>query len=423
MAKLQHCSFCRKHHKQVRVLVSGENVAVCDGCLILCQDVVTKRILEENSLETPSDKLTPKLIYSLLSDYIIGQDIAKKVLAVAVHNHFKRIKSNSLNQDVEISKSNILLMGPTGSGKTLLAQSLGKILKLPVALGDATTLTEAGYVGEDVENLVGRLYQMTKGDIEKTKQGIIYVDEIDKIARRSESVSIGRDVSGEGVQQALLRLVEGAEVYVPVHGNRKTNQVEQVQVNTTNILFICGGAFVGLTDIINKRLSKNSGMGFARKTVKKNIVEEDYRLLQEVTEKDLQKFGIIPELIGRLPIVVPLQKLTEDQLVRILTEPKNALVKQYIRLFEENGIELTFSEDALYCIAHHAEEVDLGARALRRLMEGILLEPMFEAEDMQVKKLEITSSMVEGGLKSFNDKNTTDIINTKKPKLKIAAAK
>lgn len=412
---MEFCSFCRKTNKQVKVLVAGEEVAICDGCVAVSQDIIKKK-LEEKGPNDVWDKLTPKAIYDLLNEYIIGQKLAKRTLATAVYNHMVRVKSNRNNQDVEIEKSNILLFGPTGSGKTLLAKVLAKILQLPIALGDATTLTEAGYVGEDVENLVARLYQAAVGDVKATERGIIYIDEIDKIARKSEGVSIGRDVSGEGVQQALLKLVEGSEVYIPSTGTRKTVQSEQIKVNTKDILFICGGAFVGLTEIISRRLNKNDGIGFTRETVKKNLSEEDYKLLLKTSDKDLKKFGIIPELVGRLPIIVPLQKLTENQLVQILTEPKNSLVKQYKRLFEENGVELTFTNDALYTIASHANKIDLGARALRRLLESILAEPMFEGPDMTSKKVEVTQKMVEDGLDAFERIAEEEEAETPEPK-------
>lgn len=415
--KLEFCNFCGKSHKHVNVLIAGDDIAICDGCISISQDLVKKK-LEEKTSPSVWDKLSPKSIHSMLDQYIIGQNVAKRTLAVAVHNHIKRINSNRLNQDVEISKSNILLMGPTGSGKTLLAQTLAKILQLPIAIGDATTLTEAGYVGEDVENLISRVYQAANGDVQQTQKGIVYVDEIDKIARKSEGMSLGRDVSGEGVQQALLKLVEGSEVYIPTSGGKKTVQTETVLINTKDILFICGGAFVGLTSIIQKRLSKNSGMGFVRKTSAKKTDEEDYNLLGQVTEKDIKKFGIIPELVGRLPIVVSLQKLSEEQLVNILTEPKNALVKQYIRLFQENGVELTFTKDALYSIAAYANAIDLGARALRRLLESILLEPMYEAGDLPGKKFEVTQKIVENGLDSFREPE----IPAEEAPLKLATA-
>lgn len=402
MAKqqIEVCSFCHKTNKQVKVLIASTGVAICDGCLTTAQELAKKK-LEGNKSSEVWDTLTPKNIYDLLNQYIIGQHLAKRVLAVAVHNHIKRVKNNRMNEDIEIDKSNILLIGPTGSGKTYLAQTLAKILQLPIALGDATTLTQAGYVGEDVENLVARLYQVSKGDVKLTEKGIVFIDEIDKIARRPESASIGRDVSGEGVQQGLLKLVDGSEIYVPAQGTKRTLQSEQILINTKDILFIGGGAFVGLTDIINRRMRTSGGIGFTRDQEKKDISKEDYNILQEATEDDIRKFGLIPELIGRLPIVVPLQKLTEPQLIKILTEPKNALIKQYVRLFEENGVDLSFSADALHMIANHAIKIDLGARALRRLMEKILLEPMFEAADLSTKKLEVTTKMVEDGMTVF----------------------
>lgn len=396
---VDRCNFCRKTSKQVPVLVAGHDSMICHECIEVARKVADDKLKEKKGKDELTT-FTPQAIYDLLEEYVIGQSEAKKVLATGVYNHIKRIKSNRINRDVEISKSNILVLGPTGSGKTLLAQTLAKILSLPFAMGDATTLTEAGYVGEDVENLVSRLYQSTDGDITKTEQGIIYIDEIDKIARKSEGISISRDVSGEGVQQALLKMIEGAPVSVPINGTKKTVQSETVLIDTKNVLFICGGAFVGLEEIVSKRVRTNAGLGFGRASARKKTVEEEnYEILKDVSNKDLQKFGIIPELLGRLPIVVPLKKLSEDDLVKILTEPKNSLTKQYQRLFDLNSVELIFNKDALYMIANYANKIDLGARVLRQLMEKILLEPMFHAPTMKSKTVEVTTEMVEEALR------------------------
>lgn len=409
--KLEYCNFCGKSNKQVKMLVKGgPDIAICDQCVEQCTTVL-KDALKVKEKEDVWDKFTPTVIYTLLNQYIIGQDQAKKVLAVAVYNHIKRIKGNRLNEDVEISKSNILLLGPTGSGKTLLAKTLAKILELPLAIGDATTLTEAGYVGEDVENLLARLYQITDGDVPRAEKGIIYVDEIDKLARKGEGVSLGRDVSGEGVQQALLKMLEGTQVNVPTTGNKRNVNAQNVMMDTTDILFIVGGAFVGLTEIIAKRLNKGKGgIGFARKVINGNADAHDYRVLKHVTEKDLQKFGMIPELIGRIPVVVPLQKLTRDHLLQILTEPKDALVKQYRRLFEMDGIDLSFDKEALYLIADYAIEVDLGARALRRLVEAVLQEYMFDGPTSAVKQLVVTENLVQDAI-DRSQKYEEDVIH------------
>jgi ATP-dependent Clp protease ATP-binding subunit ClpX len=374
------CSFCGKSQRQVRKLIAGPSVYICDECIDLCNDIVDEELTEATAqLTVPDGDLpTPREIFEKLNEYVVGQDQAKKVLAVAVYNHYKRIRCLpcETSEDVEIAKSNILLLGPTGCGKTLLAQTLARILKVPFAIADATTLTEAGYVGEDVENILLKIITAADFDTKKAEIGIIYIDEIDKIARKAENLSITRDVSGEGVQQALLKIVEGTEAHVPPQGGRKHPQQELIKLDTTNILFILGGAFVGLEKIIGTRIGKK-GVGFEADLTDASKHDTGV-LLGSVLPEDLHKFGLIPEFVGRVPVVAHVEELTEADLVRILTEPKNALTKQYQRLFALEGVDLRFTEDALDAVATEAIKHGTGARGLRSIMEGILLDAMYD---------------------------------------------